>query len=174
VVNEDGRDLPAGELGELVIAGPGVMRGYFGQPELTAGAFLHDDSGTPWYRTGDLVVDDGNAVPLPRPPRPDGQETRLPDRARRDRVGALPHEGVDRAAVIARADDSGVSIAAFVAMKPAQKGRSSPLKRHCTSYLPHYMIPDSITFLSDLPTTSTDKVDYQGLKRRAGVTTNND
>ena len=40
------------------------------------------------------------------------------------------------------------------------------MKRHCTVYLPHYMVPDSITFLPDLPTTSTDKVDYQGLKQR--------
>jgi hypothetical protein len=31
------------------------------------------------------------------------------------------------------------------------------------------MIPDSITFVSDLPTTSTDKVDYQGLKQLAGI-----
>ena len=36
------------------------------------------------------------------------------------------HEGVDRAAVVARTDDSGVAIAAFVAMKPDRKGRSSP------------------------------------------------
>ena len=40
VVDEQGRDLPPGSLGELVIAGPGVMRGYFGQPELTAAAFF--------------------------------------------------------------------------------------------------------------------------------------
>ena len=43
VVDEHGRDVPPGTLGELVIAGPGVMRGYFGQPELTAAAFLVDD-----------------------------------------------------------------------------------------------------------------------------------
>ncbi len=60
VVNEAGRDLPAGTLGELVIAGPGVMRGYFGQPELTSAAFFSDALGTRWYRTGDLVADDGS------------------------------------------------------------------------------------------------------------------
>jgi non-ribosomal peptide synthetase component E (peptide arylation enzyme) len=43
------------------------------------------------------------------------------------------------------------------------------MKRHCTAYLPHYMVPDSITFVSSLPTTSTDKVDYQGLKRLAAA-----
>jgi acyl-coenzyme A synthetase/AMP-(fatty) acid ligase len=79
------------------------------------------------------------------------------------------HEGVDRAAVIAKADDAGVSIAAFVAMKPAHKKSIIAMKRHCTDYLPHYMVPDSITFVSSLPTTSTDKVDYQGLKRLAAA-----
>ena len=50
-------------------------------------------------------------------------------------------------------------------MKPDHKKSIITMKRHCTVYLPHYMVPDSITFLSSLPTTSTDKVDYQGLKR---------
>ena len=59
-MDEEGQDVPAGALGELVIAGPGVMRGYFGQPEPTARAFVRDDAGTSWYRTGDLVVDDGS------------------------------------------------------------------------------------------------------------------
>jgi non-ribosomal peptide synthetase component E (peptide arylation enzyme) len=38
------------------------------------------------------------------------------------------------------------------------------MKRHCTLYLPHYMVPDQVTFLDALPSTSTDKVDYQRLK----------
>jgi acyl-coenzyme A synthetase/AMP-(fatty) acid ligase len=78
------------------------------------------------------------------------------------------HAGVDRAAVVARSDaEAGVSIAAFIAMKPAHTGSIIAMKRHCTTYLPHYMVPDSIAFLPSLPTTSTDKVDYQGLKRLA-------
>jgi acyl-coenzyme A synthetase/AMP-(fatty) acid ligase len=41
------------------------------------------------------------------------------------------------------------------------------MKQHCTDYLPNYMIPDTITFLDDLPATSTDKVDYQRLRSLA-------
>jgi amino acid adenylation domain-containing protein len=165
VVDESGRDLPAGDLGELVVSGPGVMRGYFGQPELTARSFLRDADGTPWYRTGDLVTDDGTGCYLFH-----GRRDRMvKKRGYRIELGEIEsalhrHEGVDRAAVVAKADDSGVSIAAFVAMKPAHKPSVIAMKRHCTLYLPHYMVPDSITFLSDLPTTSTDKVDYQRLK----------
>ena len=169
VVDEHGSVVPIGTTGELVIAGPGVMRGYFGEPELTAKAFLIDAEGTPWYRTGDLVVNDGSGSYQFH-----GRRDRMvKKRGYRIELGEIEsalyrHEGVDRAAVVAKADDSGVSIAAFVAMKPSLKGSLIAMKRHCTLYLPHYMVPDSITFVSDLPTTSTNKVDYQRLKQGAG------
>jgi amino acid adenylation domain-containing protein len=172
VVDEEGQDLAPGSVGELVIAGPGVMRGYFGQPELSRQAFLHDADGTPWYRTGDLVVDDGHGCFGFH-----GRRDRMvKKRGYRIELGEIEsalyrHDGVDRAAVIAKADDSGVSIAAFVTMKPTAKPSIIAMKRHCTSYLPHYMVPDTFTFVADLPTTSTDKVDYQGLKRLAAAQT---
>ena len=168
VVDEHGRDVPPGTLGELVIAGPGVMRGYFGQPELTAAAFLVDDDGTRWYRTGDLVRDDGAGCFHFH-----GRRDRMvKKRGYRIELGEIEsalyrHDGVDRAGVVAQADEVGVSIAAFVALKPNQKKSIIAMKRHCTHYLPHYMIPDTITFLDDLPATSTDKVDYQRLRSLA-------
>ncbi len=164
VVDETGREVTAGELGELVICGPGVMKGYFGRPELTEKSLFREGADA-WYRTGDLVRDDGQGCYHFH-----GRRDRMvKKRGYRIELGEIEsalyrHDGVDRAAVVAKADDSGVSIAAFVAMKPAHKGSVIAMKRHCTTYLPHYMIPDSITFLSDFPTTSTDKVDYQGLK----------
>ncbi|MBV8127982.1 MAG: amino acid adenylation domain-containing protein [Planctomycetaceae bacterium] len=164
VVDEEGQDVPAGALGELVIAGPGVMRGYFGQPELAACAFFIDAEELRWYRTGDLVVDDGASCYQFH-----GRRDRMvKKRGYRIELGEIEsalyrHDGVDRAAVVARADESGVSIAAFVALKPEQKRSIIAMKRHCTVYLPNYMVPDTITFMSSLPATSTDKVDYQRL-----------
>lgn len=166
VVDESGEVVAAGALGELVIAGPGVMRGYFGRPEMTARVFFTDAEGTSWYRTGDLVVDEGAGCY-----RFHGRRDRMvKKRGYRIELGEIEsalyrHDAVDRAAVIARPGDAGVSIAAFVALKHGQKGSIIAMKKHCTTYLPHYMVPDTITFLSDLPTTSTDKVDYQGLKQ---------
>ncbi|MGE3817974.1 MAG: amino acid adenylation domain-containing protein [Isosphaeraceae bacterium] len=166
VVDENGQDVESGTLGELVISGPGVMRGYFGQKELTAAAFFHADDGTLWYRTGDLVVEEGDGCHVFH-----GRRDRMvKKRGYRIELGEIEsalyrHDGVDRAAVVAKSDESGVSISAFVAMKPAHKGSIIAMKRHCTTYLPHYMVPDTITFLPDLPRTSTDKVDYQSLKR---------
>jgi acyl-coenzyme A synthetase/AMP-(fatty) acid ligase len=165
VVDEQGGTLPVGALGELVIAGPGVMRGYFGRPDLTEAAFFADDRGTAWYRTGDLVVDDGTGCYQFH-----GRRDRMvKKRGYRIELGEIEsafyrHEGVDRAAVIARSDDAGVSIAAFVALKPEGKKSLIAMKRHCSIHLPNYMIPDRITFLDSLPATSTDKVDYQKLK----------
>jgi amino acid adenylation domain-containing protein len=168
VVDENGSDVLPGTLGELVIAGPGVMRGYFGRPELTAQAFLTDRAGTRWYRTGDLVRDDGSGCYQYH-----GRRDRMvKKRGYRIELGEIEsalyrHDGVDRAGVIAKAEDAGISIAAFVALKPNHKKSIIALKRHCTHHLPPYMIPDSITFLDDLPETSTDKVDYQRLKNLA-------
>jgi amino acid adenylation domain-containing protein len=168
VINERGDDVPTGSIGELLIAGPGVMHGYFGRPDLTDAATLRDNSGRSWYRTGDLVSDEGDGTF-----RFHGRRDRMvKKRGYRIELGEVEsalyrHDGVDRAAVVARSDDAGISIAAFVALKPDRKGSIIAMKRHCTMYLPHYMIPDSITFLPTLPTTSTDKVDYQGLKALA-------
>ena len=148
-----------------MIAGPGVMRGYFGQPELTDAAFLRDADGTRWYRTGDLVRDDGTGCFAFH-----GRRDRMvKQRGYRIELGEIEaafyrHDGVDRAGVVARAEEAGVSIAAFVALKPGQKRSIIAMKRHCTMYLPHYMVPDTITFVPGLPVTSTDKVDYQRLK----------
>jgi acyl-coenzyme A synthetase/AMP-(fatty) acid ligase len=146
------------------------MRGYFGNPELTERAFLTDETGVRWYRTGDLVVDDGTGCYAFH-----GRRDRMvKKRGYRIELGEIEsalyrHEGVERAAVLANSDDQGVAIAAFVAMKPDRKRSIIAMKRHCTIHLPNYMIPDSITFLNELPSTSTDKVDYQRL-RAIGMT----
>jgi acyl-coenzyme A synthetase/AMP-(fatty) acid ligase len=167
VVDEHGRAVPPGAVGELLIAGPGVMRGYFGQSGLTAAAFLVDE-GTRWYRTGDLVCDDGAGCFQFH-----GRRDRMvKKRGYRIELGEIEsalyrHDGVDRAGVVAQADDVGISIAAFIALKPNQKKSTIAIKRHCTHYLPSYMIPDTITFMDDLPATSTDKVDYQRLNSMA-------
>jgi amino acid adenylation domain-containing protein len=164
VIDASGGDVAAGDLGELIVSGPGVMRGYFGQPELTEAAFVVDHDGTRWYRTGDLVRDEGDGCFQFH-----GRRDRMvKKRGYRIELGEIEsalyrHDGVDRAGVVAQEGDAGLSITAFIALKPSQSRSIIAMKRHCTKYLPHYMIPDSVTFLDDLPATSTDKVDYQRL-----------
>ncbi len=169
VVDEHGRALAPGAVGELVVSGPGVMLGYFGRPDLTARAFFLDDEGA-WYRTGDLVSDDGHG----RHKFHGRRDRMVKKRGYRIELGEIEaalyrHDGVDRAAVVAKAGEDGIALVAFVAMKPGTKGSIIALKRHCSRHLPPYMVPDEVQFLSNLPTTSTDKVDYQGLKTLASV-----
>jgi amino acid adenylation domain-containing protein len=170
VVDHDGRYVPAGALGELVIAGPGVMRGYFGRPDLTEAAFRVDADGTRWYRTGDLVRDDGTGCFEFHGRR----DRMIKRRGYRIELGEIEstlyrHQGVDRVGVVARPGEGGVSIEAFVSLKPGQKKSIIAMKRHCSIYLPNYMVPDAITFVDGLPATSTDKVDYQRLAALAAA-----
>ena len=168
VVDDSGRDLSPGTIGELAIAGLGVTRGYFGRDDLTARAFLKDDQEVAWYRTGDLVIDSGDGCFEYRGRR----DRMIKKRGYRIELGEIEsalhrHDGVDRAAVVAKTDAEGVSILAFVALKDGRKRSIIAMKKHCAITLPHYMIPDTISFVSALPKTLTDKVDYQNLQRLA-------
>ncbi len=170
VIDARGEDVDAGGLGELIIRGPGVTRGYFGRPDLTAQAFVHDGSGE-WYRTGDLVEDDGTGRYRFR-----GRVDRMvKKRGYRIELGEIEsalhrHEDIACAAVVAETHEDGVAISAFVAMKPGRKPSIIAMKRHCSLLLPHYMIPDRVAFVAHMPRTSTDKVDYQGLARLKSAT----
>ncbi len=161
VLDEENRESL---FGELVISGPGVMRGYFARPEFTAQAFLIDDCGVHWYRTGDLVDDDGSGTYTFR-----GRRDRMvKKRGYRIELGEIEsalhrHEDVASVAVVARDSEDGIAITAFVVMKTGRKASTIAMKKHCITYLPHYMIPDRVEFVAKIPRTSTDKVDYQGL-----------
>jgi amino acid adenylation domain-containing protein len=63
-VMKDGTDAPDGETGELWIGGDGLAKGYIGDPEKTAAAFVLDADGKRWYRTGDLghYREDGDLI----------------------------------------------------------------------------------------------------------------
>lgn len=54
-LDDDTRDAPVGQPGELLICGPQVMSGYFGNPDATRDALWTDEQGRPWFRTGDVV-----------------------------------------------------------------------------------------------------------------------
>ena len=166
VVDEQGGDVERGGEGELCIAGPGVMRGYWGLAEQTARAFLKDAGGTAWYRTGDIVIEAEDGVYTYR-----GRRDRMVKR-RGYRVelgeieaGLYRHPGVKEAAVLAFADEeAGVTITAFLSSRDEKRPSLIEIKRFSAENLPLYMIPDRFVWLDSLPKTSTDKVDYQSLK----------
>jgi amino acid adenylation domain-containing protein len=169
VVDPLGRDVPFGQEGELVIAGPGVMSGYWSLPEQNAAAFLEDGRGERWYRTGDLVVETAEQGYIFH-----GRRDRMVKR-RGYRVelgeieaGLATHAQVREVAVVAgAAADGGVRIKAFVSFKEGARPTMIAMKQFCMTALPKYMVPDVFGFLDALPRTSTDKIDYQTLKAQA-------
>ena len=166
VVDLDGSTVSAGDEGELVVKGPGVMVGYWNLAEQNAAAFLVDPDGTRWYKTGDLVVEDAKDGYIFH-----GRRDRMVKR-RGYRVelgeieaGLATHVQAKEVAVVALPDkDAGVKIKAFLSLKDGVKPSIIEMKAFSMEKLPKYMVPDVFTFLEALPRTSTDKIDYQTLK----------
>lgn len=164
-VDENGVDVARGAEGELIIAGPNVMQGYWNLPEQTGRAFIVDAQGTRWYRTGDVVVEppDGAYVYVGR------RDRMVKRRGYRIELGEIEaglyrHPGVKEAAVVSgKASDGGVSIVAFLSCNGDKPPTIVDLKRFCAGVMPNYMIPDTFRVLDALPKTSTDKMDYQRL-----------
>ena len=166
VINEQEEPVKLGEPGELIIAGPNVMKGYWNLPEKNEKAFLVDLEGTKWYRTGDIVTESRN-----------GQYSYV---GRRDRmvkrrgyrvelgeieVSLIRHPQIREAAVVAVPDtDSGVRIAAFISCTENQTMTIIDLKKVSSQSLPPYMVPDLFLVLEALPRTTTNKIDFQTLK----------
>jgi amino acid adenylation domain-containing protein len=166
VVDLEGLRVPAGGEGELCIAGPNVMQGYWNLPEQTTKGFSVDETGKRWYKTGDIVAEDQPGVY-----RYIGRRDRMvKKRGYRVELGEIEsclyrHAAVREAAVVALPDDAaGVRIKAHVSHRGEKRPSLIELKTFCSQQLPLYMIPDSFEFHPTLPKTSTDKVDYQVLK----------
>jgi amino acid adenylation domain-containing protein len=166
VVDEHGREVLANEEGELCVSGRGVMQGYWALPEQSTRAFLADDAGQRWYKTGDIVVEapDGNYTFLGRRDRMvkrRGYRVELGD----IEAGLYRHPMIKEAAVIALPDEeAGVKIKAFLSCREVKHPSLISLKSFCAENLPLYMIPDFFSWHDALPKTSTDKIDYQRLK----------
>jgi fatty-acyl-CoA synthase len=165
VVDEDMNDVPAnGEtMGEIVMRGNNVMKGYFEDQEATAEAFRGD-----WFHSGDLGV-----------MQPDGY-VQLRDRAKDVVVSGgenistveieqalLTHEAVLDAAVIGVPDEKwGERPKAFVVLAPGAQADEQELIQHVRSTIARYKAPKAVAFLGELPKTSTGKVPKFELRER--------
>jgi amino acid adenylation domain-containing protein len=170
-LDESLKPVPRGEVGVLWARGPTVMQGYWADPERTATSLrqnpLHDRYPDPAYCTGDLVRerDDGEFDFLGR------RDHQVKSRGYRIELGEieaalLAHPSVREAAVVAVPDEEiGHALFGFVAAPDGVEAIA--LKRHCASYVPRYMIPGEIIVSSELPHTSTGKIDRQALAQRA-------
>lgn len=146
-----------GEEGELVVAGPTVMLGYWGRPPQRGP-----------YATGDLVRvrDDGSFDYVGR------RDRMVKVRGQRVEPGEIEavvaaHEQVAQAAVVVTGSALDARLAAFVVPVPGTTPGLLSLKRHCAGRLPPYMIPDVIHLTDELPRNANGKVDAAVLAERA-------
>jgi crotonobetaine/carnitine-CoA ligase len=164
VADETGRTLPPGETGELLVRGPGIMKGYYRNPEATAAAF-HGD----WFRTGDLFrMDERGYLYI---------VGRLKDMVRRsgENIAARELEAVLNAlpevlesAVIPVPDDlRGEEVKACIVLK--EGSAPSPelldgLISHCQRHLAPFKVPRYFSFHDGFPRTASMKIAKQPLR----------
>lgn len=173
VVDADDRPVAAGEVGELLIRGGVVMRGYWGQPDKTQRGFFRrpvfnqfDDL---FYRTGDLVqlAPDGHYKYLGRKDRQiktRGYRVELDE----IEVALLAHAGVEEAAVYPVPDGAGSNlIEAAVIPKVGTEVTAAQLLEHLARRLPPYALPAKLNLTQDFPRTSTGKIDRRELQAQA-------
>ncbi|MDO3722401.1 amino acid adenylation domain-containing protein [Marinobacter sp. chi1] len=168
VVDDDMRLLAPGLVGELLIGGVQVARGYVNRPELNAERFIRDPfSDEPYtaYRTGDLVKmrTDGVLEYLGR------NDFQIKLRGLRIELGeiesiVLTYPGVTQCAVLAREDrKNDQRLVAYIVSKDELADVLPQLKAHMGRQLPDYMIPQHFVQLPTLPLTSSGKVDRKAL-----------
>ncbi|WP_353618199.1 long-chain-fatty-acid--CoA ligase FadD1 [Pantoea sp. Cy-639] len=156
VIDDQGQELPLGEVGELCVKGPQVMKGYWQREEATQ-EILDSDG---WLKTGDIAVI-----------QPDGY-MRIVDRKKdmilvsgfnvypnelEDVLAALP--GVLQCAAIGVPDEkSGEVIKVFIVVKPGMTLTKEQVMEHMRANVTGYKVPRQIEFRDALPTTNVGKI----------------
>ncbi|HEX4805274.1 MAG TPA: AMP-binding protein [Conexibacter sp.] len=170
VADEEGRPLPPGEVGELLVRGAHVMQGYWNDPDATAERLR--PGRWPWERvlaTGDLFRADEEGFLHFVGRRDDIIKSRGEKVAPREVEAALlAAEGVRMAAVLGVPDRLlGEAIVAYVVPREGAALAPAALRRHCAARLEDYMVPARVELRDALPTTPNGKVDRRALAREA-------
>jgi acyl-CoA synthetase (AMP-forming)/AMP-acid ligase II len=166
-VDDEGREVPRGEPGEVVVRGWNVMQGYFEEPEETAKTI--DEHG--WLHTGDVGIMDARGY------------LRITDRIKDMFImggfNCYPaeienliyrHEGVGQVAVVgvpdARMGEVGM---AFVVPRPGAELDPEGLVAWCRENMANYKVPRRVAVVDALPTNASGKVMKFALRERAAA-----
>src|SRR5262245_22985208 len=166
LVDEQGRDVPDGEVGELLVKGPSAAEGYWNQREKSRSTF---EGG--WTRSGDKYTRDAEGYYV--------YQGRTDDMFKVSGIWVSPfevesalvgHEAVLEAAVVPKEDTDGLlKPKAFIVLKPgkaAVNGLDQDLKEHVKAKAGAWKYPRWIAFVDGLPKTATGKI--QRFKLREG------
>lgn len=157
VVDPDGTETPHdGEtLGEIVVRGNVVMKGYYNDPEATAAAF-HGG----WFHTGDAAVVHQDGYVEIRDRMKDVIISGGENISSVEVEGLLlRHSAVQEVAVVGLQDDQwGEAPHAFVVLRAGVDACEEDLRRFARANLAHFKVPKSFTFVAELPKTATGKI----------------
>lgn len=169
IVDEDGRDVARGETGELIIYGPHVCSGYWGNPEATAGA-LRDG----WFYTGDMARQDEDGYYYVAGRYKDmiisGGENVY---AAEVETVFLEHPAVREAALIGIPDEKWGEVGLIIVVaRPESTATPEELIGFCRGRLARYKVPRRVIFAESLPYSPYGKVMKAELRAKYGTTTN--
>jgi long-chain acyl-CoA synthetase len=161
--DDPARSAPSGEPGELMVRGPLVMLGYYGNDRATRETIEPDG----WLHTGDVAVADGAGYFAIVDRRKDMINTAgykvYPAEIERVLAG---HPAVAVSAVGAVSDEVRGELArAYVVLRPGASATEAELIDFCRPHLAAYKLPRSVRFVADLPKTSTGKIMRRELRK---------
>ena len=154
IVGTDGAVMTNGEIGELHVRGPNVMRGYYRAADLTAKAIDSDG----WFNTGDLARLEGDALFI---------VGRTKEMIIRSGFNVYPaeveavlstHSDVVQCAVVGRSVQGNEEIVAFVQLLNGSPATAQDLMAHVAPQLTSYKRPSEVILMEALPATSTGKL----------------
>lgn len=165
IMDEQNREVPVNEVGEIVVRGPGVFKGYWKMPEATAEAFTDG-----WYHTSDLgrVDEDGHFYIVDR--KKDmlicGGYNIYP---RELEEILYTHPAILEAAVVGIPDAlKGEIPKAFIVLRSGMQAGEAEVIGYCRERLAAFKIPRGVEFLKELPKNSTGKILKRVLRDRFG------
>ena len=167
IVDDDGRELPAGQVGEILLRPlreGTMMKGYYKMPEQTAQAFADG-----WFCTGDrgYLDDDGYMYFVDR--------KKEAIRRRGENISAYEVEMIlskhpailEVAAVPVPSELSEDEVMVYVVTKPGQSISEAQLVHFAAEHMNYYMVPRFVQFIAALPKTATEKIEKYKLKQDA-------
>jgi long-chain acyl-CoA synthetase len=163
VADAEGRDLPVGEVGEVLVRGDSVMAGYWRNPEASAAA-LRDG----WLWTGDVGSLDGDGFLTLKDRSKDllisGGSNVYP---REVEEVLLTAPGVDEVAVVGAPDaEWGEAVVAFVVPRPGATLDVAALDAHCLAHIARFKRPRRYVVVDTLPKNHYGKVLKTALRER--------
>ncbi len=160
--DDDGRELPRGEIGEICVKGPNVMKGYWRRPEDTQAAFFGE-----WFRTGDLGYEDDDGYFF--------IVDRKKDMIIVNGMNVYPRvieevlyrfEPVREVAVVGEPNKAHGEIpVAYVSLKEEATATADDIRAYCREHLGRHEVPRKVLLVPDLPKNAAGKIMKRELRK---------